>query len=174
MRSDHEIIKAFQNGNQSAFDELVRRYLPQVYQFFAAFTKDEMEADDLAQEVFLKLYKSLGKFRFEAEFSTYLYRINVNQANSYFRRNRWRNLLHLDEVPEVETPHVDANRDFDTEQLWTEIGKLPKRQRMIMMLRVGQKMPYSDIAGILDMSVNSAKVNYHHAVNNLKQKLGQN
>ncbi len=94
MKNDNELIRQYQNGSVAAFDELVRRYIDEVYRFFIKFTNDQMDAEDLAQDVFLKLYKSLKKFRFEAEFKTYLYRVNVNAANNYLRRSRWRKWLH--------------------------------------------------------------------------------
>ncbi len=66
-----ELIKEFQNGNKASFDELVKRHLPDTYGFFIKFTADEVEAEDLAQDVFIKMFKALKKFRFESEFKTY-------------------------------------------------------------------------------------------------------
>ena len=84
MKTDRELIKEYQNGDEEAFNELVRRYLGLVHGFFQKVTNDEMEAEDLSQTVFIKLFKSLKKFRFESEFNTYLYRVNANTANTYF------------------------------------------------------------------------------------------
>ena len=100
MKKDRELIQEFQNGDEEAFNELVRRYLDLVHGFFQKITDDEMEAEDLAQNVFIKLFKSLKKFRFESEFNTYLYRVNANTANTYFKRNKWRNILHLTQTDE--------------------------------------------------------------------------
>ena len=100
MKSDKELIKEFQGGNEEAFNQLVKRHLPDTYGFFIKFTSDTVEAEDLAQDVFIKMYKALKKFRFESEFKTYLFRANINMSNSYLRRNKWRNLLHLDQAPE--------------------------------------------------------------------------
>ena len=96
MENDHELIKKFQNGDQSAYNVLVKRHLQNSYQFFLKFTKDSMDAEDLCQDVFIKLYKSLHKFRFEAAFTSYLYRIQLNTANSFIRKARWKKYLHLD------------------------------------------------------------------------------
>jgi len=108
MKTDNEIIQLFQQGNQSAFDELVKRHLDSVYRFFLKITGDEMDAEDLAQSVFIKLFKSLKKFRFNAEFTTYLYRTKVNTANSYLTRNKWRNFLHMDQSPEQSYSHDET------------------------------------------------------------------
>ena len=90
MQNDHELIKQFQEGKQSSYDELVRRHLQTTYLFFLKFTKDPMDAEDLAQDVFIKLFKSLHDFRFEAAFTSYLYRIQLNTANSFIGKARWK------------------------------------------------------------------------------------
>ena len=90
MRTDNELIKEFQEGKEAAFNELVDRYLSSTYGFFTKFTDSKEEAEDLAQDVFIKMYKALKKFRFESEFKTYLYRANINMSNTYLRRNKWK------------------------------------------------------------------------------------
>ena len=100
MRTDNELIKDFQKGSEEAFNALVDRYLTNTYGFFRKFTDSNEEAEDLAQNVFIKMYRSLKKFRFESEFKTYLFRANVNMSNTYLRRTKWRNMLHLDQAPE--------------------------------------------------------------------------
>jgi RNA polymerase sigma-70 factor (ECF subfamily) len=70
MKSDKELIKEFQGGREDAFNELVKRHLPDTYGFFIKFTANLVEAEDLAQDVFIRMYKALKKFRFESEFKT--------------------------------------------------------------------------------------------------------
>ncbi|NOZ74076.1 MAG: sigma-70 family RNA polymerase sigma factor [FCB group bacterium] len=169
MKNDDQLIHEFQNGHRQAFDELVRRYLDSVYSFFFRLTGDEMESEDMAQDVFLQLYKYLPKFRFESSFTTYLYRINTNVAITVFRKKHWRKLLHLDQVPEPATQTDDGV--FKKQELWSAIRRLPKQQQRIVMLRTSQQLPYKDIAAILNISESSAKVNYHHGVQKLKSIL---
>ncbi|MFQ6613649.1 MAG: RNA polymerase sigma factor [Fidelibacterota bacterium] len=166
MKNDDQLIHEFQNGHRQAFDELVRRYLDSVYAFFFRLTSDEMESEDLAQDVFLQLYKYLPKFRFESSFTTYLYRINTNVAITAFRKKHWRKLLHLDQAPEPAVQPEESG--FQQTELWSAIRQLPKQQQRVVMLRISQQLPYRDIAAILDISVNSAKVNFHHGVQKLK------
>ena len=171
MKTDHELIREFQNGNNIAFDELVKRHLPNTYGFFIKFTADEVEAEDLARDVFIKMFKALKKFRFESEFKTYLFRANINMSNTYLRRNKWRNLLHLDQVPDqgyTDTTHED---EWRRKELWDAVAKLPSRQRMVVTMRIAQVMPYKEISEIMGISENSAKVNYHHAVKALKENI---
>ena len=89
MENDHELIKLFQNGNQTAYDRLIRRHLSNTVGFFYNITGDKMVAEDLAQDVFFKLFKTLKNFKFQSAFSTYLYRTILNTVNSWFTRNKW-------------------------------------------------------------------------------------
>ncbi len=171
MKTDQELIRQFQKGNYKAFDELVTKHLQKTFKFFLRVTGSESEAEDLSQTIFLKMFKALKNFKFESEFQTYLYRANVNQANSYLRRNRWRNLLHLDEIPEPGVQDMDRENEWRKKELWDAIATLPAQQRKIVTMRIAQETPYKEIARILDISENTAKVNYHHAVQTLKKRL---
>lgn len=172
MKKDRELIQEFQNGDEEAFNELVRRYLDLVHGFFQKITDDEMEAEDLAQNVFIKLFKSLKRFRFESEFNTYLYRVNANTANTYFKRNKWRNILHLDQTDEPSYVDNQQDREWKKEELWNAISKLPKKQRLVVMMRISEMLPFKDIGNILHMSEGTAKVNFHHGIKRIKVLLG--
>ena len=93
MKNDNELIQLFQKGDKTAYDMLVRKYLSRTVGFFITVTGNKMLAEDLAQEVFFKLFKSLKNFRFQSAFSTYLYRINLNTANSWYRRKKWKKFI---------------------------------------------------------------------------------
>ena len=168
MRTDNELIKEFQEGKEAAFNELVDRYLSSTYGFFTKFTDSKEEAEDLAQDVFIKMYKALKKFRFESEFKTYLYRANINMSNTYLRRNKWKNMLHLDQISEPEYIDTTNEDKWKRKELWNAIARLPKIQRTVVMMRTTENLPYKEIAKIMNISENSAKVNYHHAVESLK------
>jgi len=168
MKSDKELIKEFQGGSQNAFNLLVKRHLPDTYGFFIKFTADISEAEDLAQDVFIRMYKALKKFRFESEFKTYLYRANVNMSNSYLRRNKWRNILHLDQVQEPAYTDTSQEDEWRRKELWDGISKLPSKQRKVVSMRIAQEMPYKEIALVLGINENSAKVSYHHGIKSLK------
>ncbi|MEC7622380.1 MAG: sigma-70 family RNA polymerase sigma factor [Candidatus Neomarinimicrobiota bacterium] len=168
MRTDNELIKEFQEGKEAAFNELVDRYLSSTYGFFTKFTDSKEEAEDLAQDVFIKMYKALKKFRFESEFKTYLYRANINMSNTYLRRNKWKNMLHLDQISEPEYIDTTNEDKWKRKELWDAIARLPKIQRMVVTMRTAENLPYKEIAKIMNISENSAKVNYYHAVEALK------
>ena len=171
MQNDHELIQQFQRGQEGAFDELVKRHLPTVFGFFFNVTRDEMAAEDLSQDVFLKLYKYLKNFRFESAFTTYLYRVNMNTASSWISRNKWKNLLHLDQAPERGEVDHSSEKEWDRKELHNAITRLPKKQRMVVIMRITQQLSYKEIADITGMTDGCAKVNYHHAVTKLKDWL---
>ncbi len=173
MRTDNELITDFQLGSEEAFNELVSRYLSKTYGFFRKFTDSNEEAEDLAQNIFIKMYTALKKFRFESEFKTYLYRANVNMSNTYLRQKKWKNILHLDQAPEPSFIDETVEDAWKKKELWDAIAKLPKRQRMVMTMRLVDNSPYKKIAETLGITENSAKVSYHHAVTLLKEKLGK-
>jgi len=96
----------------------------------------------------------------------------MNQANTYFKRSRWRQFLHLDDQLDLVQNPENFDLSWTKKQLHQEIYKLPNKQKSIVMMRVIQKLPYKDISKILGISENSAKVNYHHALQKLKDVLG--
>ena len=171
MLDDNELIQKFQNGDEKAFDQLVRNNLNNVFGFFMKVTRDEMSAEDLAQDVFMKLYKNLKNFRHDSNFSTYLYRINSNTVNSWITRNKWKNLLHLDQAPDKGEYDIKNETEWTKEELWNEISKLPNKQRRVMILRITDSLSYSQISKITGMSEGTAKVNFHHGLKKLKEVL---
>ena len=170
MENDHELIKQFQAGNQSAYDGLVTRHLQTTYLFFLKFTKDPMDAEDLAQDVFIKLFQSLHNFRFEAAFTSYLYRIQLNAANSFIRKARWKKYLHLDQTTETASYDQRLEQKWSKKEIWNLVATLPKMQRMVIIMRIAQDLPYKDISAILGITEGSAKVNYHHGITQLKNQ----
>ena len=119
----------------------------------------------------MKLYKNLKNFRHESSFSTYLFRINSNVANSWITRNKWKNILHLDQTHERGEIDSSIEKDWARKELWDEISKLPKKQRKVVILRVTDGLSYRDISEITGISEGTAKVNFHHGLKRLKEKL---
>ena len=171
MHSNNELIEKFQNGDDKAFDELIQNNLNNVFGFFMKITRDEMAAEDLAQDVFMKLYKNLKNFRHDSNFSTYLYRINTNTANSWITRNKWKNLLHLDQTPDRGEYDRVNEAEWERKELWDSISKLPKKQRKVVMLRLTNSLSFREISNITGMEEGTAKVNFHHALKKLKEDL---
>ncbi len=171
MLSDNELIEKFQNGDDKAFDKLIQNNLNNVFGFFMKITRDEMAAEDLAQDVFMKLYNNLKNFRHDSNFSTYLYRINANTANSWITRNKWKSLLHLDQIPDKGEYDQVNEAEWERKELWNSISKLPKKQRKVVILRLTNSFSFREISNITGMKEGTAKVNFHHALKKLKDDL---
>ncbi len=170
---DGDLVKRFQNGEEQAFDELVKKHYSTTHNLLVRLSGNSMDADDLCQETFIRVYRSLRKFKAKSQFSTWLYRIATNVANSHHRKEKVRQLLSFGNDPE--TMAVDEPtepRELDPE-MWDAIHNLPQKQKMVLTLRIFQELSFKVVASILNMSENSAKVNYHHAIQRLKEKLGE-
>ncbi len=169
MQKDHDLIKQFQNGNHLSFEELVRKHLPSTIGFFFNITGDKMLSEDLSQDVFFKLHKSLKKFRFDASFSTYFYRVKLNTANSWLRTNKWKNLLHLDQIPDEGREDNLVEKEWTRRELWDAISRLPNKQRVVVVMRIAQELSYKEIHKVTGLTEGTAKVNFHHALKSLKK-----
>jgi len=170
---DHDLIKQFNRGNREAFNRLVKRYMNDTYNYYYSITQDPLDADELTQKVFVQVFKSLKKFRYEAAFSTYLYRIKVNTLNSYFSNNRWRSFLGLDQMPELETTDEDFDKKTLSVELWKAIEQLPKKQRSVISLRITDNLKFKEVGEILKISEDAAKNNYSHGIKSLQKIMGK-
>ncbi len=172
MKTDAEIIKEYQNGRLAAFDELAKRYLPDMYNFFYASVQHTEDAEDLTQTALFNLYKGISKFQFRSEFKTYLYRINTNVVRNYYRKKKIRSIFTFEEPKEYEgIVEEDQDPIIEKEELWKHIGSLPYKQKMVLIMRLSQQLPFRSIGDILDISEGSAKVNYHYGLKTLKNAL---
>jgi RNA polymerase sigma-70 factor (ECF subfamily) len=176
LLTDEELAERFRAGEQNtSFSMLVERYQRRIY--FSArrlVNGDHDEADEIAQETFVKAYEALANFRGESKFYTWLYRIMMNSVIYRTRRQKVRKTVSLDEVKDVleasvGQPHGDLER-AETKQLIEEaIETLPPKQREVFMLRFYDELPYEEIAQIVGTSVGGLKANYFHAV----KKIGE-
>ncbi|MBH31314.1 MAG: hypothetical protein CMG71_04900 [Candidatus Marinimicrobia bacterium] len=170
---DRELVKRFQNGDEEVFDELVKRHYTSTLGLLTRLSGNRMDGDDLCQEVFIRVYRGLKGYKFQSKFSTWLYRISINVANSHHRKEKVRKLFFTnhepENLPEDEPPEP---RELDPE-LWQAIQNLPQKQKTVLTLRIFQELRFKQIAAILDMTENSAKVNYHHSVKKLKETIGE-
>ena len=83
-------------------------------------------------------------------------------------------MLHLDQVPDTGYVETSREKEWRKEEVWAAVGRLPKKQRLVVMMRISQALPFKDIGNILDMTEGSAKVNYHHGIKRVKLLLGNN
>ena len=176
--TDAELVEACLAGRRDAFDVLVERHQRHVYQLCYRFVGNHEDANDLAQDVFIRAYRGLKTFKGQASLGTWLYRIGVNVClNKVGAKSRSEPLDPLlaasdGRVASTEETAADALlRGERAAQVRAAIARLPKKQRATLVLRVYHDLPHEQIAGILGSSVGAVKANFFHALNNLKKLL---
>ena len=146
-----------------------------MYQLCYRFVANHEDASELAQDAFVRAFRSLGKFKEEAQFSTWLHRIAVNVClNRLALKTYPHSPLRETDAPagHQELPDAAVLRDERTTRVRAAVARLPKKQRATLILRVYHDLPHEEIAQILGSSVGAAKANLSHALVNLRKLLG--
>ena len=173
---DGDIIEAFINGSHSAFNVLLMKYQKKVYWIVRKLVIDHDDADDITQEVFIKLHGSLKEFRGESKFFTYLYRIAMNYSLNHLSKKK-RETQRSTDIDSMDIASDDKNTDelmddtARTKLLEEAIGKLPEQQRAVFNMRYYDDLSYEEISKITNKSVGGMKANYFHAVKNIQKFL---
>ena len=172
--NDLELVELFQKGHEASFNELVRRYQEKVYWIAYRFVNDHDQADDIAQDVFVKIYSALKDFREESGFYTWLYRITVNGALNAIRKQRLRDFIRIDEFfetadDESDQPDIQFEKDEQQKLIEEATAKLPEKQKAVFILRYHEELSYEEISLILKTSIGGLKANYFHAI----KKIGE-
>ena len=176
--TDAELVQACLDGRRDAFDVIVERHQRHVYQLCYRFAGNHEDANDLAQDVFIRAYRGLRTFKGQASLGTWLYRIGVNVCLTKVGAKRpvepLEPLLTANDdriASQEETAPEALLRGERASRVRAAIARLPKKQRATLVLRVYHDLPHEQIAGILGSSVGAVKANFFHALNNLKKLL---
>jgi RNA polymerase sigma-70 factor (ECF subfamily) len=184
--SDHELVAAARDGDELAFQEVVRRYRTPITNFVYRMLNDYDMAVDLAQETFVRVYTSIARYEANYSFSTYIYRIASNLAISEIRKRKRRKVVSLfglftgDDGEAVEYDPPDERHLPDQSMLVDErkravsraIASLPEKYRTALVLRDIEDHSYEEIAQILDLSEGTVKSRINRARGLLREKLG--
>jgi RNA polymerase sigma-70 factor (ECF subfamily) len=173
-----DLVTAAAGGDRSAFDELVRATYADAYTLAYRLTGNEEDARDVVQDAYLRAYKGLKKFRGDASFSTWLYRITANCASSYLvKRNRDRHedldddrQALVDERPEID-PQLRVDAAAERQRLTDALASLPPDMRAVVVLRDVYDLPHEAIAAELGITEGAAKVRLHRARKKLRERL---
>ncbi len=177
---DEELMLEYQKGEMRAMDELLRRYKNPVYRYAFRLCANEAEAQDTAQETFLRVHQYRGQYRPIGKFSTWLFGIAHNVAVSKFRRNKWlvlwpRRADDPDEMVDFESPTPSPSQNLEQGDFETMVKKcvqsLPFLQKEALVLREYENLDYQEIAKILNKSLGTIKTLIHRARQSLKDKL---
>jgi RNA polymerase sigma-70 factor (family 1) len=157
-----------------AFPVLVKQYQRRVYGIVRKMVIDHDDADDLVQEVFVKIWRNLDKFKGDSTLFTWIYRIATNESLQFLRKKRNQVRLGTDIREYFENVLVSDNYiDGDEVQrkLQKAILQLPDKQRLVFNLKYYEDLSYEEIAGITETSVGSLKASFHHATKKIEEFL---
>ena len=172
-----DLVAAAKAGDRSAFDELVRATYTDAYTLAYRLTGNEEDARDVVQDAYLRAYKGLKRFREEAQFSTWLYRITANCASTTLSR---RSKNTHDDLEDEETmaderhdydPQFRAELSLERDRVSAAVANLPPRLRAVVVLRDIYDLPHEAIAEELGISEAAAKVRLHRARKKLRERL---
>jgi RNA polymerase sigma factor (sigma-70 family) len=181
-RTDEALARAYSGGDVSGFEELVRRYMKPIFNFAYRMTGNHAEADDLAQDVFVQVYKSLPSARLDLPFKPWLYVIARNKCLDSLKRKRPLSFSSIEDPETAESP-IDAIAD--TEPLPEEmlesaelqrvlreaIARLPERYRVVVSLRYAAGLTFAEIGETLSLPENTVKTHFQRAKTALRNDL---
>lgn len=179
MDSDIELMLRTKSGDDGAFSELMRRHYKGVVNYIYRFTNLRDNSEDLAQEVFLRIYRSAGQYRPEAKFSTWLYKIATNVSLTYVKKKSNSNVS-LDEIDDggdaTGNPDLDIADDIIYRKemmnvIFEAMESLPEREKVAIMLCKYEGLSYEEVAQVLECTVGAVKAYVHRGRMKLIERL---
>lgn len=161
----------------AAFGKVIEHYSQPLYWQIRRMVIDHDDANDVLQNTFIKAWSNIGSFRGDAKFSTWLYKIAVNESITFINKKKVQNNISLDDDSSFLTSNLEADRYFDGNEaqlkLQKAIATLPDKQRLVFNMRYYDEMKYEDMSEILGTSVGALKASYHHAVKKIESFFGE-
>ncbi len=180
---DQDLVKKVQCGDKAAFDLLVIKYQHKIVHLVNRYVKDPSEAQDVAQDTFIKAYRALGDFRGDSAFYTWLYRIAINTAKNYLLSRSRRHfdyevdvqdaeqIENAPQLKDMETPENLLMNDQVVQVIRTAIEKLPEEMRIAITLREFEGMSYEEIAEAMDCPIGTVRSRIFRAREAIDEKL---
>ena len=185
---DNELMKRVGSGDKTAFKELVQRNQRVITGIIYRYTGNHHDAEDLAQDIFLKVYKAAPRYVPRAQFKTWLYKVVAHHCFNYFRSQKRRSFitsynqsfpeednppLHYAEAQKEQPENVMQQQELRT-ALTAALSELPDRQRMALILHRFEDLSYKEIANVLGCSLSAVESLLFRAMGSLKKKLSPN
>ncbi|MCE1189986.1 MAG: sigma-70 family RNA polymerase sigma factor [Ignavibacteria bacterium] len=173
LNDDFALIRAFNDGNESAFRTLVNRHKEKVRNLIYVTIGNADAVDDISQEVFIQVYRKLKFFRFESQFTTWLYTITVNKCRDHIRKIKLRSFFSpLSHEDDTQHPAEHHKPDFDIQEIvQAKIALLPTKLRIPLVLRDFEGLSYQEISETLGTEVGTVKSRIFRARETLKKML---
>jgi RNA polymerase sigma factor (sigma-70 family) len=171
---DAEILSKFQDEKtrNEAFNLLLKKYQQKIYWHIRRMVIDHDDADDIAQDVFVKVWKNLPGFRADAQLYTWMYRIATNECITFLNKKKAKNNVSLDDVDSTLGDTLAASSYFDGDKaqrkLQEAILTLPDKQRLVFNMKYYEDMKYEEISDVVGTSVGALKASFHLAVKKIE------
>lgn len=167
---DKELLFQFKNEatREAAFTKIIKKYQEKLYWHIRRMVVEHEDANDVMQNMFIKVWKNLDNFREDSQLYTWLYRIATNESLTFLEQQKKRASSSLSDEGNNLSNKLQADKHFDGNKLeWKlqlAIQQLPEKQRAVFNLRYYDEMPYEEMSRVLDTSEGALKASYHHAV----------
>ncbi len=170
QQDDAELLIQFRNvaTKESAYTTIIKKYQERLYWHVRRMVVDHDDANDVLQNVFIRVWKALENFKEESQLYTWLYRIATNESLTFLESQKKRSAVSLSDVESGLSNKIRADKHFDANKaewkLQLAIQQLPEKQKVVFTLRYYDEMPYEEMSRVLDTSEGALKASYHHAV----------
>jgi RNA polymerase sigma-70 factor (ECF subfamily) len=171
---DLELLQMFRDPltKEKGFTAIIKKYQEKLYWHIRRMVVDHDDANDVLQNVFIRVWNGLENFREDAQLFTWLYRVATNECLSFLEQQKRKSALSLSEVESGLSNRLVADKHFDPSKLeWKlqlGIQQLPEKQRIVFNLRYFDEMPYEEMSRVLETSEGALKASYHHAVKKIE------
>lgn len=176
--SDFDLVRRFLNGDEIAFNEIVRKYQAKIYWHARRMTGNHFDADEIVQEVLEVIYTKLNGFNFNASLFTWIYRITITRSINYLKKQKLRKLISFDSMENFQlSTDEDVVKSIEDKEKLNKLNEvlkqLPAKQREVFVLRHFDELSYEEIAQITGKSVGGLKANYFHAFEKVSKLIGK-
>ncbi|MBS1682962.1 MAG: sigma-70 family RNA polymerase sigma factor [Bacteroidetes bacterium] len=174
---DQELLSKIHNPETRnyGFNMLVRAYQQRVYWLVRKMVIDHDDADDITQEIFIKVHKSIDGFRGDSQLFTWIYRIATNECLSYLSKKKRRFFIPIEDIGVQLAAKLDSSPHITGDDIQIKLQKalltLPHKQRLVFNLKYFEDMPYEEMAKVTNTSVGALKASFHHAVKKIEDFL---
>jgi len=174
---DSLILQQFEDEKtrNEAFGLLLKKYQQKIYWHVRRMVLNHDDADDLVQDVFIKVWKNLANFRQDSQLYTWLYRIASNECITFLNKKKAKNNVSLDELPEQLTNNLNEENYFSGDAIQKKLQMalltLPEKQKLVFNMKYYDDLKFQEISDILGTSVGALKASYHLAVKKIEHYL---
>jgi RNA polymerase sigma factor (sigma-70 family) len=172
--TDSELLAQFREPGtkEKAYTAIIKKYQEKMYWHVRRMVVEHEDANDVLQNVFIRVWNGLANFREDSQLYTWLYRIATNECLTYLEQQKKRSAISLSDVESGLSNKIKADKYFDSNKLeWKlqlAMQQLPEKQRVVFTLRYYDEMPYEEMSKVLETSEGALKASYHHAVKKIE------